>query len=71
MELRLARLQKIGEAKLPVERRGLLSDFVDAYPWSERRKAEGEREALRRVLIRFLEKRFGPVPGRPSEESSR
>lgn len=30
-ELRLACLQRIGEAKLPMERRGLLEDFVEAY----------------------------------------
>jgi hypothetical protein len=30
--------------------------------WSERLKAEGERQALRRVLVQLLEKRFGPVP---------
>ncbi len=89
IELRMACLQRIAEAKLPVERRGILADFVDAYlpltpeeeeeykiafggkpketramfmTWSERLKAEGEREALRRVLVQFLEKRFGPVP---------
>jgi len=30
-ELRLACLHQVGGAKLPVERRGLLADFVDAY----------------------------------------
>jgi hypothetical protein len=30
--------------------------------WSERMRAEGERRALRGVLVRLLEKRFGPVP---------
>jgi hypothetical protein len=30
--------------------------------WSERLKAEGEREALRRLLVQFLERRFAPVP---------
>lgn len=88
-ELRLACLHQIGKAKLPVEQRGLLADFVDAYlpltleeeegykiapggkpketramfmTWSERLKAEGKREALKEILLRLLEKRFGPVP---------
>ncbi|HJX27012.1 MAG TPA: hypothetical protein VJ885_03810 [Thermoanaerobaculia bacterium] len=30
--------------------------------WSERLRAEGERRALKGVLVRLLEKRFGPVP---------
>lgn len=30
--------------------------------WSERLLAEGERRALKGVLVRLLEKRFGPVP---------
>ncbi|HYU30966.1 MAG TPA: DUF4351 domain-containing protein [Thermoanaerobaculia bacterium] len=93
IELRLACLQRIGGAKLSVERRGLLADFVDAYlpltpeeeeeykiavggkpketramfmTWSERLRAEGvregRREALKGVLLRLLEKRFGSVP---------
>ena len=88
-ELRLACLHQIGKSKLPVEQRGLLADFVDAYlpltpedeegykialggkpketramfmTWSERLRAEGERRALKGVLLRLLEKRFGPVP---------
>jgi len=36
--------------------------------WSERLRAEGiregRREALRGVLLRLLEKRFGPVPNK-------
>ena len=32
--------------------------------WSERLVAEGERKALKGVLVRLLEKRFGPVPQR-------
>jgi hypothetical protein len=92
-ELRMACLRRIGEARLPMERCGLLADFVDAYlpltpdeereykitdagkpqedktvwmTWSERLRAEGaregERRALQGVLLRLLEKRFGPVP---------
>jgi len=94
-ELRLACLHRIGGAKLPAERRGLLEDFVDAYlpltqeeereykmmdggkeakvmfmTWSERTRAEGfregkkegARETLRKVLLRQLRCRFGPLP---------
>ena len=94
-ELRLACLHQIGKARLAVERRGLLADFVDAYlpltseeeeeykiagggkrketramfmTWSERTRAEGfregKREALKGVLLRLLEKRFGPLPNK-------
>ena len=88
-EHRLACLRRIGGARLRVERKALLADFVDAYlpltsdeekeykmteagkpqeghavwmTWSERLLAEGERRALKGVLVRLLEKRFGPVP---------
>lgn len=88
-EHRLACLNRIGTAKLRIERKALLADFVDAYlpltpdqekeykmteagkpqegnavwmTWSERLLAEGERRALKGVLVRLLEKRFGPVP---------
>lgn len=88
-ELRMTCLQRIGEATLSEERRGLLANFVDAYlpltpdeekeykildagkpqeervmwmTWSERLQVEGERRALKGVLLRLLEKRFGPVP---------
>jgi hypothetical protein len=99
-ELRRTCLQKIGEARLPLERQALLADFVDAYlpltsdeereykisaegkpkeakamwmTWSERLRAEGELQALRRVLVSQLEQRFGPVPSkvRKKVESTR
>jgi hypothetical protein len=88
-ELRHACLLRIGKARMTMERRNLLADFVEAYlsltpeeereykisgegklqetramfmTWSERMRTEGERRALQGVVVRLMEKRFGPVP---------
>jgi hypothetical protein len=49
---------KILDAGKPQEERAMW------MTWSERLQAEGERRALKGVLLRLLEQRFGPVPNK-------
>lgn len=63
VELRLACLHQIGKARLPVEQRGLLADFVDAYlPLTPEEEEEykiaggGKRKETRAMFMTWSER---------------